>query len=121
METNSKRHIVKTEFRDRNNFEKVNSVGDDVSHFEKQRLSDLVEADLVMVEVADEGNDHDNDVLTIDYKEATYTKETVLAALKLAKPTSKLTIASKADKILAAVLELPEEAILVFEGNIVAG
>lgn len=36
-------HVVKTEFRDINNFDQVWEVGDDVSHFDKERLDKAIE------------------------------------------------------------------------------
>ncbi|MBS3993120.1 MAG: major capsid protein [Bacteroidetes bacterium] len=54
-----------------------------------------------------------------DYEGTSYTKQSVVDALKLAKPTSKLTIASTDAKLLDAINALSEEQILVFEANIV--
>lgn len=54
-----------------------------------------------------------------DYEGTSYTKASVVAALKLAKPSSKLTISSTDAKILAAINELSEEQITIFEENIV--
>ncbi len=53
------------------------------------------------------------------YKDVDYTKASVVAALKLAKPTSKLTTASTDAKILEAINGLSDEQILIFEANIV--
>ncbi|MVM35267.1 hypothetical protein GO755_34920 [Spirosoma sp. HMF4905] len=36
-------HVVIKEFHDIDNFDKVHEVGDDVSHFDKERLDKLVE------------------------------------------------------------------------------
>lgn len=40
-------HTVKTEFRDKDNFDTIYKVGDDVSHFDEDRLADLVSRGLV--------------------------------------------------------------------------
>lgn len=56
---------------------------------------------------------------TFDYKGVDYTKASAVAALKLAKPTSKLTTSSTDAAILKAVNELSDEQIAIFEENIV--
>jgi len=53
------------------------------------------------------------------YKTVSYTKASVAAALKLAYPATKLTVASTDAKLLEAINKLSEEQILVFEANIV--
>jgi len=53
------------------------------------------------------------------YNEVDYTKASVAAALKLAYPATKLTVASTDAKLLDAINKLSEEQILVFEANIV--
>jgi hypothetical protein len=42
-----KGHIVKSEFRDKNDFAKLYKVGEDVSHFDEDRKADLVERGLI--------------------------------------------------------------------------
>jgi hypothetical protein len=54
------------------------------------------------------------------YLTVSYTKASVASALKLAYPATKLTVASTDAKLLEAINKLSEEAILVFEANIVA-
>ena len=54
------------------------------------------------------------------YLTVAYTKASVVAALKLAKPASKLTIASTDANLLKSINELSEEQIETFEANIVA-
>jgi hypothetical protein len=53
------------------------------------------------------------------YLTVSYTKASVASALKLAYPATKLTVASTDAKLLEAINKLSEEAILVFEANIV--
>lgn len=55
-----------------------------------------------------------------DYKEESYTKASVLAGIKAAKPTSKLTIASTDAKLLETINEFSEEQIALFEAKLVA-
>lgn len=45
--TKKGKFIVKSEFRDISNFNKMNKVGDDVSHFHPERLQTLVDVGLV--------------------------------------------------------------------------
>lgn len=45
--SNKSQYIVKHEFRDIANFDKVHAVGSDVSHFDEDRLTKLVELGLV--------------------------------------------------------------------------
>lgn len=52
------------------------------------------------------------------YKTVVKTKVAIIAALKLAKPATKLTVASTDAKILDAINALDEEQILIFEANI---
>jgi hypothetical protein len=54
------------------------------------------------------------------YETVSYTKASVASALKLAYPATKLTVASTDAALLTAINKLSEEAILVFEANIVA-
>jgi len=54
------------------------------------------------------------------YLTVSYTKASVAAALKLAYPATKLTVASTDAKLLAAINALSEEQVLVFEANILA-
>lgn len=52
------------------------------------------------------------------YLTVSYTKASVAAALKLAYPATKLTVASTDAKLLEAINKLSEEQILVFEANL---
>lgn len=54
------------------------------------------------------------------YETVSYTKASVLAGIKAAKPTSKLTIASADAKMLDAINEFSEEQIVLFEAKLVA-
>lgn len=58
---------------------------------------------------------------TFLYKTVSYTKASVVAAYLLAKPTSTITIATTDVNILTGINKLSDEAILVFEANIIAG
>lgn len=53
------------------------------------------------------------------YETVSYTKASVATALKLAYPATKLTVASTDAKLLEAINKLSEEAVLIFEANIV--
>lgn len=72
----------------------------------------LLDAEEATLDVQTEG---DADFL---YKTVSKTKVAVIAALKLAEPKSKLTVASTDAKIQDAINALSEEQVLVFEGNI---
>lgn len=54
------------------------------------------------------------------YNGTDYTKVSVVSAIKLAKPSSKLTVASKDETIQKSVNELSGDQIVIFEDNIIA-
>ncbi|MBB6109717.1 hypothetical protein SAMN05421821_105135 [Mucilaginibacter lappiensis] len=43
----AKAHVVITQFRDKNNWDKLYEVGDDVSHFDDERKADLLDRKLI--------------------------------------------------------------------------
>lgn len=67
----------------------------------------------VVTDAQTEGNS------TFAYKTVNYTKASVVAAYKLAKPTSKITTATQDAYILEAINKLSDEEIATFEANIV--
>ena len=81
-----------------------------IDNIESIYILDCQEATL---DVQTEGNS------TFAYKTVNYTKASVADALKKAKPTTKLTVASTDAKLLDSINELSEEQILVFEANLV--
>jgi hypothetical protein len=75
----------------------------------------VLDAEEAVSDAQTEGNS------TFLYKTVSYTKASVAAALKLAYPATKLTVASTDAKLQAAINELSDEQIVTFEANIVAG
>ena len=73
----------------------------------------LLDSEEAVTDAQTEGNS------TFLYKTVSYTKASVAAALKLAYPATKLTVASTDAKLLDAINALSDEAVLVFEANIV--
>lgn len=74
----------------------------------------LLDSEEAAVDTQTEGN------ATFLYLTILYTKASVIAALNLAKPANKLTVASADAKILDAINALSDEQILTFEANVVA-
>jgi hypothetical protein len=74
---------------------------------------------LLNCEEADTSTQTEGDA-NFNYKGVNYTKVSVVAAYKVVKPASTITIATSDAYILTAINKLSEEEILVFEANIVA-
>ena len=55
-----------------------------------------------------------------DYKGMSYTKESVVAAIKVVKPTSTVTVNSTDAALMTIINKFNEEQVAVFEENIIA-
>lgn len=74
----------------------------------------ILDAEEAVIDAQTEGD------ANFDYKEESYTKASVLAGIKAAKPTSKLLITSTDAKMLETINEFSEEQIALFEAKLVA-